>query len=219
MALSAATATGHATYWAEALFGCLQEMASCRTNAALLALAGVERLERGCRYPESGLMFAGNGWRAFYHCHDASSKAADEHGHFHIFTAVGKQSWAHVAGLSIDIMGQPLEWFAVNRWVTGGPWLASGQLWQRLTTAIDSETDALAGRWLLALLQLDRSGLAELLTQRDSRVELHAGGGYAAKVLGDRSLYTLATRGIDLQSLLENAFVHPTTAVSGCRHA
>lgn len=212
MAVTADTAIGHAAYWSGQLFACLQEMAARRTNAVLLSLADVEALECGRRYPESGLTFAGKRWRAFYHCHDSRSKPADEHGHFHLFTAAGTQSWAHVAGLSIDTVGQPLQWFAVNRWVTGGPWLEASRLQPCLTAAVDSEADGLVGRWLLALLQLDRSGLADLLARRDSQLELHADGGDFAAVLGERSLYTLATRRIDVQSLLENAFVSEAVA-------
>jgi hypothetical protein len=219
MAATAVSASGDAGYWAGELFACLQEMATDSSNAVLLTLAGVERLERGCRYPDAGLEFAGKRWRAFYHCHDAGPTATGEHGHFHIFTAAGKQDWAHVAGLSIDALGQPLQWFAVNRWVTDGPWLEAGVLPQQLSAAATDAADPLVGRWLLALLQLDQAGLAELLARRDTELQRHAAGRDIAEVHADRTLYTLATRRVDLQLLLQQALACPPAAAVQRRHA
>jgi hypothetical protein len=219
MVPAADTATGDAGYWAGALFACLQDMAALSSNAALLTLDGVERLERGRRYPDAGLEFAGKRWRAFYHCHDSGPTAAREHGHFHIFTTAGKQGWAHVAGLSIDAMGQPLQWFAVNRWVTDGPWLAAGDLQQQLAAATGCAAEPLVGRWLLALLQLDQAGLAELLARRDTELQRHAAGRDIAEVHADRTLYTLATRRVDLQLLLQHALAFPPAAAAQRRHA
>ena len=62
-----------------------------------------------------------------------------------------------MAGLSIDASGQPLQWFAVNRWVTGGPWFAREDFLQQLGSAKQDEDDAPVGRWLFALLQLYQS--------------------------------------------------------------
>lgn len=219
MAPAVGTAGGAAGYWAGALFACLQEMAADSSNPVLLTLAGVERLERGRRYPDAGMDFAGRRWRAFYHCHDSGPTATGEHGHFHIFTTAGKQGWAHVAGLSIDALGQPLQWFAVNRWVTDGPWLEAGDLPQQLAAATDCAADPLVGRWLQALLQLDQAGLAELLARRDTELQRHTAGRDIAEVHADRTLYSLATRRVDLQSLLEHALVHPAAAPAGRRHA
>jgi len=219
MAPGVATAGGDAVFWAGELYACLREMAARRSNAVLLTLEGVKRLERGCRYPDAGLDFADGHWRAFYHCHDDASMPAGEHGHFHIFTTAGEQGWAHVAGLSIDAMGQPLQWFAVNRWVTDGPWLEAVKLQQQLSAATAATADTLAGRWLLALLQLDRSGLAQLLVQRDRQLERHARGRDAGDVHADRTLYTLATRRIDMQLLLEDVLLQPVAAAGRYRQA
>jgi len=203
-----------AAFWAGELFASLQALAARRSNAVLLILAGEEHPSRGCRYPDAGLDFAGGRWRAFYHCHDSDPVPAGEHGHFHIFTTVGEQAWAHVTGLSIDNMGQPLQWFAVNRWVTDGPWPEAGELLRRLSAAASDTADPLVGRWLLALLQLDRSGLAQLLARRDRELARQARGRDVAEVLEDRALYTLATQDIDMQSLLENALLQPAAGMA-----
>jgi hypothetical protein len=194
----------HESHWSGRVFTCLQEFAAQRTNAVLLTLADVDRLESDRRYPESGLTFADNRWRAFYHCHEADSQHPHEHGHFHIFSDTGKQAWAHVAGLSIDVSGQPLQWFAVNRWVTDGPWLERAEFLHRLDATSDHEVAPLTGRWLFALLQLYRSNLSDLLTQRDAQIQLHAKNRGRAAVLEDPAIYTLAAQPVELQSMLEN---------------
>ena len=169
----------------------------------MLTLADIDRFEFGRRYPEAGLQFAGQRWRAFYHCHQADVQHPQEHGHFHIFTASAEQAWVHVAGLSIDASGQPLQWFAVNRWVTSGPWFARENLLQQPGTAGQDGDDTLVGCWLFALLQLYQLPLAELLARRDKRIRQHAGFRNSAAVLEDPAIYTLATQPIELQSMLE----------------
>ena len=198
-------ATNHETYWTLRLFAILQEMAAQRTNAVLELTANVDQLESEHSYPETGLFFAANRWRAFYHCHDTTSVHPNEHGHFHIFTDTGDQHWAHVAGLSIDNEGQPLQWFTVNRWVTDGPWLEQDRFSAQLKDAApDTEEDNLVGQWLLALLQVYREGLSGLLIKRDAQVQLFSKDRSRVETRDDRDIYTLATQSIDLQSTLEN---------------
>jgi hypothetical protein len=198
-------ATDHETYWTLRLFTILQEMAAQRTNAVLELTANVDQLESEHSYPETGLFFAENRWRAFYHCHETMPAHPNEHGHFHIFTDTGDQHWAHVAGLSINNMGQPLQWFTVNRWVTDGPWLEQDKFPVQLKGAAhDNEEDSLVGRWLLALLHVYRETLSGLLIDRDEQVQLHLNGHSRVETLDDRDIYTLATKPIGLQSMLEN---------------
>jgi hypothetical protein len=195
----------HDTYWTLRLFAILQEMAAQRTNAVLELVGNVGHFESEHSYPETGLFFAADRWRAFYHCHESTSLHPDEHGHFHIFTDTGDQGWAHVAGLSIDNMGQPLQWFAVNRWVTDGPWLEQDKFPVHLNDAAhDDEEDKLVGRWLLALLQVYRDALSALLINRDEQIQLFSKERSRVETLDDRDIYTLATHPIDLQSMLEN---------------
>jgi hypothetical protein len=194
----------HESRWSARLFTCLQEMALSNTNAVLLVLGDIDRLETGRHYPETGLVFAASHWRTYYHCHDIPSGHADEHGHFHIFTDTGGQAWAHLAGLAMDASGQPLRWLAVNHWVTGGPWLERSDLFHHLRTANAGDEDSMAGRWLYAMLQLYRSTLAELLEQRDAEISRHARVRDRKTVLEDRAIYTLATQPVKLQSMLEN---------------
>ena len=196
--------TVHNSYWFLRLLVILQEMAAQKTNAVLELLGNIGHLETERPYPETGLLFAADRWRAFYHCHEATSMHPKEHGHFHLFTAIGNQVWAHVAGLSIDAEGQPLQWFTVNRWVTDGLWLERDRLLSQLKTAVaDTEEGGLAGRWLVALLQLYHDTLTGLLTKRDEQIQLRLKGRSMIEVLDDRDIYTLTTQSIDLQSMLE----------------
>lgn len=192
----------HEIIWSQTLFACMQEMAERRTNPTLLILDGVETVETERRYPEARLYFGNDQWRAFYHCHDAPNKTAEEHGHFHLFTREGKD-WAHVVGLSIDPFGQPLHWFSVNRWVTGGPWLERDALLSHLNGDHYSIDDPLVGRWLFAMLQVYRSVLLEQFTRRDRALDSLARQQSKQALWEDRTVYTLASSPVDIQTTLE----------------
>jgi hypothetical protein len=191
----------------------LQEMAAHKTNAILKLLGDIDHLETERHYPETGLLFSADRWRAFYHCHETTSIHVKEHGHFHIFTVTDNQAWAHVAGLSIDNEGQPLQWFTVNRWVTDGPWLERDEFPGQLkTAAADDGDDGLPGRWLVALLQLYHGTLRDLLIKRDAQIQLKLKGRNKVETLNDREIYTLSTQSIDLQSMLEKHFPDKNTS-------
>ena len=198
----------HEVYWSLQVFSLLKEMATQKTNAVLQVLAEVEHLESDRRYPESGLLFADNRWRAFYHCHETTSMHPDEHGHFHIFTDLGKQDWAHVAGLSIDAEGQPIQWFMVNRWVTDGVWLKSDDFFKQLAFISASHgNDGLVANWLAGLLQLYRSALSDLLEKRDAMIGLQLRQDDEVAATDDRELYTLAAESINLLATLKKPLV------------
>lgn len=198
----------HDSYWSLKLFAILKQMAEQKTNAVLMLLRDVTHLKTECRYPESGLLFAEKRWRAFYHCHEATAMHNNEHGHFHLFTDIGHQSWAHVAGLSIDAEGQPLQWFTVNRWVTDGPWLESEDFLQQLKYITVNDEEGLVTSWLGALLQLYAETLHDLLIKRDEQLKLNLNGRSRAETLQDGEINTLATRRIDLPLMLEKHLLH-----------
>jgi len=192
-----------AAYWSLRLLLRMQQMAAQYTNSVLMVLSGVDSLETERRYPEAGLWFGHGHWRAYYHCHDAESMHASEHGHFHLFTDIGDQSWAHVTGLSIDAEGQPLQWFAVNRWVTDGPWLARDTFFDQLNCISADKEESPVADWLAVLLQLYREPLYDLLLARDRQLERLSSAGAPAEMQDNREVYLLATHAIDLQATLE----------------
>ena len=193
----------HENCWSLRLLALLQEMVAQNTNAVLTILSDVDHLETECRYPESGLLFADKRWRVFYHCHEATSMHSDEHGHFHLFTDIGNQAWAHVVGLSIDAEGQPLQWFMVNRWVTDGPWLERAVFPDQLKYVVVNDYEDLVESWLGALLQLYSGELSELLKKRDEQIKFYSKEKRRQETMKDREVYMLATQAIDLQFKLE----------------
>ena len=201
----------HESCWALKLLVLLQEMAARNTNAVLQILANVDHLETDCRYPDAGLLFADKRWRAYYHCHETNSICPNEHGHFHLFTDIGDQTWAHVVGLSIDAEGQPLQWFMVNRWVTDGPWLDRKIFLDQLKYVSANNDECLAGNWLGILLQLYRDTLSDLLKRRDQQLNLTKGS--LQDTLEDREIYALAAQEFDLQFMLEKHLLHNRATV------
>ena len=127
----------------------------------------------------------------------------DEHGHFHLFTDTGEQTWAHVAGLSIDYQGMPLQWFMVNRWVTDGAWLKRELFYDQLQYIPDNDDACLTGRWLGIMLQLYHANLFSLLKERDMKLETSMLTASPQDPVDNRDIYMLAEQQIELQHMLE----------------
>ena len=190
-------------------------MAAEHTNPVLTLLANVNQLQTERHYPENGLNFAGGYWRAYYHCHESTPMHKNEHGHFHLFTDIGNQHWAHVAGLSIDAEGQALQWFTVNRWVSDGPWLVTTDFRRQLQyISAKSTQQNLVARWLEVLLQLYCEDLYSLLVSRDKKLQQFAAGQSREQILEDREIYQLSAQDIDITRMLENYLLDRSTSVS-----
>jgi len=191
------------------LLACLQAFAAGHGNPVLSLLGPERQLLSGRKYPQPPLGFGGGRWRAYYHYHDGQPLAPGEHGHFHIFVRAPKAQashgrearWAHLAGLGMDGLGQPLRWFAVNAWVTDDAWLPRDWLLAQLQELAPDDDAGLLPAWLGAMLGLYRDELDGLLADRDQA--LAAAGGATVLRLADRSLYQLAERPVDLQDRLE----------------
>jgi hypothetical protein len=187
------------------LYTCIEAMARRRTNPVLEVLRGVSDVQWRRRYPAGNLRFRGACLRAFYHCHRVPGGAACEHGHFHLFVRAPREAdtperWTHAAALSMDALGQPLCWLAVNRWVSAGPWRKA-----RTVVALIDRVEIPAGarlleRWIGAMLRAFRPEVATLLAQRDRALARLAASRTPADVLADRSVYVLAARPVDLLS-------------------
>jgi len=191
---------------AQALFACVQRMADQSTNAVLLVLGENREVTEGQRYPQPALSFADGHWRAYYHSHALATALASEHGHFHIFTGGdqrGPDQWSHVAGLAMDLEGQPLRWFVTNRWVTAGSWGRRDALRAGLECLQPAAGNSLVTQWLTAMLCLYAADIDELLRARDDRLQCAMQNRSMDQVLADRSLYELAETRIDLVSTLQ----------------
>ena len=191
---------------AHSLLASLQEMAQHQTNPVLLMLGDAEVVEFEKHYPDPALRFGSDHWRAYYHCHAMPDQDQNEHGHFHLFTRLDGQ-WSHLAALAMDLYGQPLYWFCVNRWVTGGPWLKSDRLTELLCDKHDRENEPSVGRWLLAMLQVCTPQLQQLYQQRDRYCRSLVSGQPDEVFFENRDIYTLAKSPVNIQRTLEEALV------------
>lgn len=199
----------------------LLAMGQRRTNPVLLILAEPDHMLAETRYPPGGLSLGGGGMRTYYHSHAEPAARPGEHGHFHIFLALDEvieaaeasdpdtqtesDRWIHLAGLGMDEEGQPLDWFATNQWVTGGPWREASDmldLLRRRLPATAAETELL-GNWLGSMLGLYQDELADLLRERDAHcagLQEQAG---ADDVRYNQDYYELARRPVQLLGKLQ----------------
>lgn len=192
--------------YALALVHALQVMASRQSNPVLEVIAGNTPLHYEQKYPEPALVFAQGCWCTYYHVHSIA-RIAGEHGHFHLFTRrnTKTEDWYHVAGLSMDQMGQPLRWFMVNRWVTGGGWFENTMLQAALISLTDANETTVLPQWLQAMVLVFSSQLAELCTQRDNHLIALFENKLAEKHFEDRAVYLLAEQPIQLLVTLESS--------------
>jgi hypothetical protein len=144
--------------------------------------------ERWRHYPPGDAVDAASGARYYYHSHEPGDRAADEHGHFHLFLARRalprrtrpliappggtrpRLSTVHIAALSIGHDGMPLRWLATNRWVTGEYLYAAeaiAPLLERFSLA-QADGPPLLDRWLAALVRASAQRLTDLLVERDA---------------------------------------------------
>ena len=184
------------------LFQVIQKMGELHTNPVLNLLGENPNIIENQKYPNGYLCFGGETWRAYYHCHAATNKLMNEHGHFHIFARLedeihSSQAWSHVVALSMDNMGQPLSWFTVNHWVTGKTWKSANELNILLENIPIVRDQPLVEQWLIAMLRFYRANIQELLENRDTQIDaLKRRAG--KEILEDRNYYELSTRSINL---------------------
>jgi hypothetical protein len=188
------------------LLECIRQLGSSGSNPVLEILKDVPQFVQRQKYPQPALAFGGGRWRAYYHSHPLDGCAAEEHGHFHLFVqqgrADGSDDWTHLAALAMDREGQPLRWFATNRWVTGGCWSKADWLRAAIDALVPPTEPHLLQRWLAAMLTLYASELSTLLEQRDAALRGWRQNHPADDALADRRLYELAQMPIDLVSQL-----------------
>lgn len=169
---------------------------------AVLGVIDPGTFSEDVKYPAGHLQFGGHGWQAYYHTHASPWRTAREHGHFHLFCRrrVESDAWAHVVCLGVDAMGQALEWSLVNQWVTGGEWLAAGELDVKLNRIEDLDPAQFASMqpvegWLLSLVGICREEIVQLYGQRDLALENFQAN---PDVRRNRDVYGLARSPINL---------------------
>ncbi len=188
----------------EGLYESLVDMGKFASNPILEILPKPDTFKQGKKYPAGNLKFPDIGLRAYYHNHAAPYIRENEHGHFHIFisddASQSKESWQHLAALSIDSLGQPQSWFCVNNWVTGGKWLAAEKAKSDLLKLFQQDTEKLfpVERWIFYMLAVYFSRLLDLLERRDNAIESASPTANTDITFKDRSVYDLAEMPVDL---------------------
>jgi hypothetical protein len=190
----------------------IREFAALESNPVLELLQNVVQFELDHKYPADPLSFAHDHWRAYYHSHVSPISVNGEHGHFHFFcrvaeTGVKSEDWTHVAGLSIDMQGQPLMWFTVNQWVTGDAWVPAEDLFNRLELSLLPKNEGLLLRWTMTMLCLYRDELRELLIFRDRKILSMQQKNTEQNILQSRSIYELSSSSINVLDKL-SAVIH-----------
>lgn len=191
----------------------LQSMAERDSNPVLEVLPQGGAPVQMQHYPAQHLEFNQSGWKAFYHCHAEPFQFDGEHGHFHIFTRLAEQenAWAHVAGLSMDEFGQPLRWFATNRWVTDETWAEASLLQNRLAQLPLHEVLGDVETWITGMLALYSEQLIRLWSSRDVCLA-SIQNTQAQPALENRQYYLLAELKTELLATLEQALLaHPSS--------
>ena len=191
---------------AQILAQCINQFALKESNPVIAVLPDNGVVEFNRKYPQSMLTFSGIGLRAYYHCHTSESRPETEHGHFHVFIKADDEEWSHLAGLSMDNLGQPIQWFTVNHWVTGEKWKTAEILEQLLEKLLTDNKHnlKLVEKWLLAMLEFYQQQLKHLLQQRDRKINSFLAQKKLEAVLKDHAIYDLSQTKINLLNDLES---------------
>ena len=200
--------TNHETdKFARQVIECLRKFGAEQSNPVLHLLENQPPVDRA-KYPETALGFGNDQWRVFYHCHDSVEQHGDEHGHFHFFTRSptdqnNETAWSHLVALSVDGMGQPLQWFMVNQWVTASEWFLNEWLEDAFSGLSKSNEEHLLQRWFQSMLCLYRDEITYLLRLRDKNFAFLCNKSDLKSCLQDRDIYMLAVEPIALIEKLQ----------------
>ncbi|WP_455217420.1 DUF6969 family protein [Kaarinaea lacus] len=196
---------------AQMLTQCINQFASRESNPVMSILPDSGVFEFNQKYPKPMLSFPGIGLRAYYHCHAYDSRPAEEHGHFHIFLRMDgdpkleNEKWSHLAGLCMDNMGQPVNWFTVNHWVTGETWSTADSLNRELKLLSEKNAQHLnlVEQWIKAIIEFYEPSIGRLLLERDQKVNKLAHNKDLDSILQDRLVYELSRFTINLLNDME----------------
>jgi len=197
--------------YAQSFIEVLNALGARHSNPVLEVIGFDEAVQLEKKYPSKSGYLGNENWRAFYHCHDVEDKPDNEHGHFHVFINAENDNdsdhWPHLAGLSMDTMGQPIQWFTVNQWVTSGNWLASEQLTTNILNCSVDDNMVLVEKWLMCMMNIYLEEIRQLLLDRDAILSRYDLQSDRKKILQERGIYTLSTQAINLQNKLETSIL------------
>jgi len=141
------------------------------SSLAVAALGGCQTFTEQVHHPRRDVCDAQAGTKFYYHAHRHGTR---EHGHFHLFHYVpGTSRYTHLAALSLDQRGQPMQWFTTNQWVTGEEWRSAPDICELIAHFRVSTAGRFAplARWLTAMVELFAKDLFQLAHGRDQALE------------------------------------------------
>lgn len=199
---------------------CRRVLAKTGDSVVTAVTGGGAAPEAWTHYPPGDVFDAEFQTQYYFHRHDlAGGEGSEEAGHFHLFMApaglpLGAQPVAgppaghcHLIALSVDAQGQPLRWFATNRWVTGESLYPAEAVMPAVASfAVDHTRPCWAlNRWLTAMVAAFVPAIEAVLADRDRELaRLAAGYDDPAAVYEDQAIEILASRAVELTARAEN---------------
>ena len=176
-------------------------------------------------YPPDDAVDAVTGARWYYHCHPPGERAADEHGHFHLFLdrsdfnrktkafarprgrASLRADVVHIAALTVNMDGLPTRLFTTNRWVTDEWLFPAADITQRLSrySLARAPGDPVVNSWLTAAVALFTPEIQQALALRDTALKLAQANGGTGDIFEDRDLEVLSSLDLDLDAAASEA--------------
>lgn len=186
----------------EALF-CERILAKSGENVLRSTLTDAASVEAWSHYPPGDIFDPESGSQWYYHCHIPSADGV-EHGHFHCFIRPegAKGPVHHLIAVGVDAHGRLHRLFTVNQWVVGDNWLPAEET-IGLLPSFDVQMPKpsyLVNRWLTAVVRFYENEIAELIHERDRKLEGHVPPEGIA-VREDRGLEVTSSRLVRLEEL------------------
>ncbi len=186
----------------EALF-CERILAKSGENVLRSTLTDAASVEAWSHYPPGDIFDPESGSQWYYHCHIPSADGV-EHGHFHCFSRPDGANGPvhHLIAVGVDAHGRLHRLFTVNQWVVGDNWLPA-EATIALLPSFDVQMPKpsyLVNRWLTAIVRLYENEIADLIRERDRRLEGHVPP-EGTEVRGDRGLEVTSSRLVRLEEL------------------
>ena len=175
-------------------------------------------------YPKGDRIDRTSGAQYFYHCH-RENLDQNEHGHFHCFMRYHQipkrikpkslPDWkknldnpmTHLVAIAMDLYGQPIRLFTVNRWVTSEVVYDAQHIPYfikrfKMTTNTDPYWQIL-DQWVQSLLHLFLPQIIWLNHQRDIAMEKHCLRQPDKNSYEDRAIEELSEISIDLKNQIQ----------------
>ncbi len=180
--------------------------------------------ERLSHYPKGDRIDKKTGAQYFYHCHREDLDRA-EHGHFHCFLRYKfipkhiqptplpdwdkyiENPMTHLVAIGMDLYGQPIRLFTVNRWISSEIWYDAKHLPKfikryKMTLQDDPYWQKL-DQWIDAMLHLFEPQIHWLHHQRDAFLEQYKLQHPESNAYEIRDLEELSEVHIDLKSQIQ----------------